>query len=65
MAQPNAAPGSASFANVVLTTLHAEENIAYKGQRPFVDWLQPVRYDSWYWNVEETARSIVPARRSP
>ena len=52
MAQPNVAPGSASFANVVLTTLHAEENIAYKSQRPFVDWLQPVRYNSWYWNVE-------------
>ena len=55
MAQPNVAPGSASFASVVLTTLHAEENHAYKGQRPFVDWLQPVLYDSWYWNADENS----------
>ena len=49
MASQNAAPGSASFATTLLTTAHAEQNLEYKQQRPFVDWLQPVLYDQWYW----------------
>ena len=53
MALQNAAPGSASFATTLLTTAHAEQNLEYKQQRPFVDWLQPVLYDQWYWKQRD------------
>lgn len=58
MASQNAAPGSASFATTLLTTAHAEQNLEYKQQRPFVDWLQPVLYDQWYWKQVITPETI-------
>ncbi len=48
MAIQNAAPSAAPLATTLLTTAHAEENLEYKQQRPWVDWLQPVLYDHWY-----------------
>jgi hypothetical protein len=48
MAVQDATPGGAPFAATLLTTAHAEENLEYKQQRPFTDWLQPVLYDHWY-----------------
>jgi len=58
MASQNAAPASASFATTLLTTAHAEQNLEYKQQRPFVDWLQPVLYDQWYWKQVITPETI-------
>ncbi len=49
MAVQNAAPGGAPLATTLLTTAHAEENKEYKQQRPYVEWLQPVLYDNWYY----------------
>ncbi|MFZ2488456.1 MAG: C25 family cysteine peptidase [Anaerolineae bacterium] len=48
MATQSVAPAGAALAQTLLTTAHWEENLEYKQQRPFVDWLQPVLYDSWF-----------------
>ena len=58
IASQNAVPGSASFATTLLTTAHAEQNLEYKQQRPFVDWLQPVLYDQWYWKQVITPETV-------
>ncbi|MEZ4769802.1 MAG: C25 family peptidase propeptide domain-containing protein [Caldilineales bacterium] len=50
MTSQNVAPASAAFANTLLTTAHAEQNLEYHAQRPFTNWLQPVPYDHWYWS---------------
>lgn len=58
MASPNVAPGSAPLATTLLTTAHVEQNLEYKQQRPFTDWLQPVLYDQWYWKQVITPETI-------
>ncbi len=58
MAVQNAAPSGAPLAQTLLTTAHAEENNEYKQQRPFVDWLQPVQYDHWYFGQVTTQRDV-------
>jgi len=58
MASQNVAPAAAPLAATLLATAHAEENLEYKQQRPFVDWLQPVVYDSWYYGQILTSRSV-------
>lgn len=50
MVTQNVAPASAAFANTLLTTAHAEQNLEYHGLRPYTNWLQPVPYDQWYWS---------------
>ncbi len=58
MATQNVAPASAAFANTLLTTAHAEQNLEYHAQRPFTDWLQPVLYDHWYWSYLNTSMAV-------
>jgi hypothetical protein len=58
MAVQNAAPSGAPLAATLLTTAHAEENLAYKQQRPWVDWLQPVLYDHWYSGLVSTSKVV-------
>ncbi|HSN76335.1 MAG TPA: C25 family peptidase propeptide domain-containing protein, partial [Anaerolineae bacterium] len=58
MAVQNAAPSGAALATTLLTTAHAEENLEYKQQRPFVDWLQPVLYDQWYGGQVITSKVV-------
>ncbi len=58
MAVQDAAPSSAPLATTLLTTAHAEQNLEYKQQRPFVDWLQPVLYDNWYWSQVIVTRTV-------
>lgn len=55
----DAAPGAALPAQTLLTTARAEQNKLYKSQRPFVDWLQPVLYDHFYWQ-QVTVTMTVP-----
>lgn len=50
MTTQNVAPASAAFANTLLTTAHAEQNLENHAQRPFTNWLQTVPYDHWYWS---------------
>lgn len=59
MAVQNSAPGGASLAPGLLTTAHAEQNLEYKQQRPYVEWLQPVLYDSWYSGLVSTSGKVV------
>jgi hypothetical protein len=58
MAVQNAAPSGAPLATTLLTTAHAEENLEYKQQRPWVDWLQPVLYDHWYSGLVSTSKVV-------
>jgi hypothetical protein len=58
MIAQNAAPAGASLATTLLTTAHAEENLEYKQQRPYVQWLQPVLYDHWYSGQVTTAKVV-------
>ena len=58
MVSQNVAPASASFATTLLTTAHVEQNLEYKQQRPFVDWLEPVLYDQWYAKLVNNAETI-------
>ncbi len=58
MAVQNAAPSGAPRAATLLTTAHAEENLEYKQQRPWVDWLQPVLYDHWYSGLVSTSKVV-------
>ena len=58
MATQSATPAGAALASTLLVTARAEENLEYKQQRPFVDWLQPVLYDSWYYGQVLTTRTV-------
>ncbi len=58
MVVQNVAPSSAPLATTLLTTAHAEQNLEYKQQRPYVDWLQPVLYDHWYWGHVAVTRTV-------
>lgn len=58
MTTQSVAPAGATLAQTLLTTAHWEENLEYKQQRPFVDWLQPVLYDSWFSGQVLTSKSV-------
>lgn len=58
MAVQDAAPGEAALATTLLTTARAEQNLIYKSQRPFTDWLQPVLYDHWYWEQVTVTKTV-------
>ena len=58
MATQNVTAGSAPFATTLLTTAHAEENLEYRAQRPFTNWLQPALYDHWYWSYLSTSMTV-------
>lgn len=58
MATQSVAPASAAFANTLLTTARAEQNLEYHAQRPFTNWLQPVLYDHWYWSYLAASMTV-------
>ena len=50
MTRQSAPPGGASLPTTLLTSSSIEQNLEYKPQRPFTEWLQPSLYDHWYWS---------------
>lgn len=50
MATQDGTPGSADFAETLLTTIHVEnDNRFYVRQRPWANWPLPVDHDHWFW----------------